>query len=116
MQPVFYLVGRCVRCLCERLNVSAVSYELLLLTHVSGAAWSYPGYKLATTGGAGRETVGAEPLFKGYFQFSVHCLAVGAFPRNIKIRCHFAQLLFCWVQRVKQKRVAPLQRLCSKCL
>lgn len=70
--------------------MSAVSYEPLLLTHVSGAAWSYPGYKLSTMGGAGRETGSAEPLFKGYFRFSGHCFAVVFFPSNIKTHCQAA--------------------------
>lgn len=70
--------------------MSAVSYKLLLLTHVSGAAWSYPHYKLSTIGGAGRETVGAELLFKGYFRFSGHCFAVGFLPQKYR-----NTLLFC---------------------
>lgn len=96
--------------------MSAVSYKLLLLTHVSGTAWSYPCYKLSTIGSAGRETISAELLFKGYFRFSGHCFAVVFFPSNIKIHCHFARLLFCQAQSVKQKFIVPLQRLCLKCI
>lgn len=98
----------------EQFNMSAVSYELLLLTHVSGAAWRSPRCKLSTIGGAGMQDVSADPLFRGYFQFSGHCFCCGFFPRNTKARRQSGRLLVCWVHAMGWKRVAPLRRLLLK--
>lgn len=35
--------------------------------------------------------VSAEPLFKGYFQFSGHCFAAVFLPGNVRMRCRFAK-------------------------
>lgn len=91
--------------------MSAVSYELLLLTHVSGAAWRSPRCKLSTIGGAGTQDVSADPLFRGYFQFSGHCFCCGFFPRNTTTRRQSDRLPFRWVRAAGWERVAPLQRL-----